>query len=170
MFTFFDLCVLPNIGKYLKNFPPKGIHCSPGGDRLSSPDCRKYVLTGLSKILPEGPCRTYPTPSEFTHHLQNLPNTFRIYPTSSEFTQHLQNLPTPSEFIQHLQNLPTPSEFTQHLQNFPNTFRIYPTPSECTHPSRIYPPLQNLPTTFRIYPPPSEKNLCWGRWTFLDLF
>ena len=28
----------------------------------------------------------YPSPSEFTHHLQNLPTTFRIYPP-------LQNLP-----------------------------------------------------------------------------
>ena len=35
------------------------------------------------------------TPSEFTQHLQDLPNTFRIYPTPSEFTQHLQNLPFP---------------------------------------------------------------------------
>ena len=32
---------------------------------------------------------------EFTQHLHNLPNTFRIYPTPSEFTHHLQNLPTP---------------------------------------------------------------------------
>ena len=66
-----------------------------------------------------GRIRTYPTPSEFTQHLQNLSNTFRTYPTPSEFTQHLQDLPTPSEFTHHLQNLPT-------------TFRIYP-------------PLYNLP-------------------------
>ena len=56
-----------------------------------------------------GPYRAiYPSPSEFTHHLQNLPTTFRIYPPPSEFTHHLQNLPTP--------------------------FRIYPPPSEFTHP------------------------------------
>ena len=85
-------------------------------------------------------------------------NTFRIYPTPSEFIQHLQNLSNIFRIY------PTPSEFTQHLHNLPNTFRIYPPPSEFSQD------LHNSPTTFRIHPPPSEKNLFWGRWTFLDLF
>ena len=59
----------------------------------------------------------YPAFSEFTQHLQNLPNMFRIYPTFSECSQHFQNLP----------NI---FSFSQHLQNFPNTFRIHPPPSE----------------------------------------
>jgi hypothetical protein len=29
------------------------------------------------------PFRIYPPPSEFTHHLQNLPTTFRIHPPPS---------------------------------------------------------------------------------------
>ena len=36
-------------------------------------------------------------PSEFTQHLQDLPNTFRIHTTPSGFTHHLQNRSTPSE-------------------------------------------------------------------------
>ena len=97
-----------------------------------------------------GRCRTYPTPSEFTQHLQDLSNTFRIYPTPSEFTQHLQNLSNTFRFYQPLQDLsntfriyPTPSEFTQHLQNFPNLFRCFPTFSDC------FQHFQNSPTTFR---------------------
>ena len=103
-----------------------------------------------------GPCRTYPTPSEFTQHLQNLPNTFRIYPTPSEFTHPFRIYPTPSEF-------------TQHLQNLPNTFRIYPTLQNLPTTFRMYPPLQNLPTPplFFLF---NQKNRFWDRWTFLYLF
>ena len=116
----------------------------------------RHFLMRLLRRCSLGPS---PTPSEFTQHLQNLPNNFRIYPTPSEFTQHLQDLPNTFRIY------PTTSEFTQHLQHLPNTFRIYPTPSEFTHPFiiyptpseftnpfRLYPPLQNLSTTFRIYP------------------
>ena len=142
--------------------------------RLHSPFRRSRRGLGPGKLQGPGPCRTYPTPSGFTQHLQNLSNTFRIYPTPSGFTQHLQDLPNPSGFTQQLQNLPnifrmypTFSEFTQHLHNLPNTFRIYPTPSEFTHH------LQNSPTTFRIHSPTFRKNRFWAVGpfcTFFDLF
>ena len=140
-----------------------------------------------------GPCRTYPTFSEFTQQLHNFPNNFRIYPTTSEFTQQLQN--SPNTFI-----------IYSPLHNLPNTFIIYPTPSEFAHPFRIYPTpseftqhLQNLPTpSLPLYPfsfvtmkvhikddnflTPAfsphidpfqfvfgQQNRFWGRWTFLDI-
>ena len=109
-------------------------------------------VPGPKTVRPKyGRCRTYPTPSEFTQHLQDLSNTFRIYPTPSEFIQHLQNLS--NTFIIY----PTPSGFTQHLQNFPNIFRFFPTFSDFSQH------FQNLPTTFR-------KKWFWGLWTFLELF
>ena len=74
--------------------------------------------------------RIYPTPSEFTQHLQILPNPFRFYPTPSEFTNPFRVYPTPSEFTNPFRFYPPPSEFTHHLQNSPTTFIIYPPPSE----------------------------------------
>ena len=44
------------------------------------------------------------------------------YPSPSEFTHHLQNLPTPSEF-HHLHNLPTPSLFLFPFSFF--TMRVH---------------------------------------------
>ena len=102
----------PYIGPYFGSYFPCGVAHACGWGPVE--------LTQHPQDVPNT-FRIYPTPSEFTEHLQqhlqNLPNTFIIYPTPSEFTHPfriyppLQNLPTPSEFTHHLQNLPTPSLF-----------------------------------------------------------